>query len=183
MRGLTIYSLTNFTKTSAAVASAVVTASFAIAEQANQLRRGEITEAEFIENAELVCLDSAVSALSSLIGQALIPVPVLGAVIGNTVGTIMYKSGKDSLAAREAALIERYLREQQTLAGQLADEYEELIQQLDTSMSDYLDTLDRAFAPSITVALHGSVELALQAGVTPDEVLDTRTKTHAYFLE
>lgn len=183
VRGLTIYSLTNFTKTSAAVASAVVTASFAIAEQANQLRRGEITEAEFIENAELVCLDSAVSALSSLIGQALIPVPVLGAVIGNTVGTIMYKAVKDSLAAREAALIERYLREHQALAEQLADEYQDLMQLLDDTMSNYLDVLDRAFSPEISVALSGSVDLALELGVAPEEVLNTDAKLLTYFLE
>ncbi|WP_371031218.1 hypothetical protein [Pseudoclavibacter sp. JSM 162008] len=183
VRGLTIYSLTNLTKTSAAVASSVVTAGFAIAEQANRLRQGEITEVEFIENAELVCLDSAVSALSSLIGQTLIPVPVLGAVIGNTVGTIMYKAVKDSLAAHEAALIERYLREQQALAGRLAHEYQDLIQQLDESMSDYLDILDQAFAPDIAVALLGSVELALELGVAPDDVLDTKMKTFAYFLD
>lgn len=183
VRGASIYWLTNFTATSAAVASSIVTAAFGVAEQANKLRRGEIDELEFIENAELVCLETAISALSSVIGQALIPVPVLGAVIGNTVGIIMYKAVSSSLSKREASLIERYLGEQRALDEQLAAEYQELIEKLDASMSDYLAVLERAFSPDVEVALLGSVELALELGVASDEVLNSDEKVLAYFLD
>ncbi|PVX59565.1 hypothetical protein [Rhodococcus globerulus] len=183
VRGFSIYALTNFTATSAAVASSIVTAAFGVAEQANKLRRGEIDELEFIENAELVCLETAVSALSSCVGQALIPVPVLGAVIGNTVGLIMYKSISSSLSKREALLIEGYLGEQRALDEQLAAEYRELVEKLDASMSDYLGVLERAFSPDVEVALLGSVELALELGVASEEVLDSDVKVLAYFLD
>lgn len=183
VRGVSIYWLTNFTATSAAVASSIVTAAFGVAEQANKLRRGEIDELEFIENAELVCLETAISALSSFVGQALIPVPVLGAVIGNTVGMIMYKAISSSLSKREAALIMGYLSEQQALDEQLAAEYQELIEQLDASMSDYLEVLERAFSPDVEVALLGSVELALEVGVASEEVLNSDEKVLAYFLD
>jgi hypothetical protein len=182
VRGISIYSLTNFTATSAAAASSIVTAAFGIAEQAHKLRRGEINEVEFIENAELVALDAAVSALSSLAGQALIPIPVLGAVIGNTVGTVMYKAVSSSLSKREAELIARYLEEQQVLDEELATEYQELIRKLDESLSDYLEVLERAFSPDVEFALIGSVELALQLGVLPEEVLDSDDKVLSYFL-
>lgn len=183
VRGLSIYSLTNFTATSAAVASSIVTAAFGIAEQANKLRRGEIDELEFIENAELISLEAAVGALSSFVGQALIPVPVLGAVIGNTVGTVMYKAVSSSLSKREAALIERYLGEQRVLDDQLAAEYQELIEKLDASVSDYLGVLERAFSPDMEAALLGSIELALELGVVSEEVLDSEEKVLAYFLD
>ncbi len=183
VRGFSIYWLTNFTATSAAVASSIVTAAFGVAEQANKLRRGEIDELEFIENAELVCLETAVSALSSVVGQALIPVPVLGAVIGNTVGIIMYEAVSSSLSEREASLIERYLGEQRALDEQLAAEYTELIEKLDASMSDYLAVLERAFSPDVEVALLGSVELARELGVASDEVLNSDEKVLAYFLD
>lgn len=137
----------------------------------------------FIENSELVCLETAVSALSSFVGQAIIPVPVLGAVIGNTVGVVMYKAVSSSLSKREASLIERYLGEQRILDEQLAAEYQELINQLDASMSDYLGVLERAFSPDVEVALLGSVELALELGVAADEVLDSDEKVLAYFLD
>lgn len=183
VRGFSIYALTNFTATPAAVASSTVTAAFGIAEQANKLRRGEIDELEFIENSELVSLEAAVSALSSFVGQALIPVPVLGAVIGNTVGTIMYKTVASSLSKREAELIERYLREQRELDEQLAAEYQELIEKLDEGISDYLGLLERAFSPDVQVAFFGSVELARGFGVPADEILDSEEKVHAYFLD
>lgn len=183
VRGVSIYSLTNFTATSAAVASSIVTAAFGVAEQANKLRRGEIDELEFIENAELVSLEAAVSALSSFVGQALIPVPVLGAVIGNTVGTVLYKAVSSSLSKREAALIELYLSEQRILDGQLAAEYQELIETLEASMSGYLGVLERAFSPDVEIALLGSVELALELGVASEDVLDSEEKVLGYFLD
>lgn len=183
VRGLSVYSLTNFTATSAAVASSIVTTAFGVAEQANKLRRGEIDELEFIENSELLSLEAAVSALSSFVGQALIPVPVLGAVIGNTVGTIMYRAVASSLSEREAALIERYLDEQRTLDEQLAAEYQDLIGKLDASMSDYLGVLERAFSPDVEIALAGSVQLALYLGVASEDVLDSEAKVTAYFLD
>lgn len=183
VRGLSIYSLTSFTATSAAVASSIVTATFGIAEQAHKFRNGEIGELEFIENAELVCLEAAVSALSSFIGQALIPVPVLGAVIGNTVGTVMYKAVSSSLTQKEAELIKRYLEDQRVLDRELAAKYNDLIETLEESMSSYLTVLERAFSPDLQVALLGSVELARELGVPTEEILDTKDKTHAYFLD
>ena len=183
VRGLSIYSLTNFTATPAAVASSIVTAGFGIAEQANKLRRGDIDELEFIDNAELVALEAAVSALSSFVGQALIPIPVLGAIIGNTVGTVMYKTASRSLSKREAEVIELYLDEQRALDEQLASEYQELIEMLDASMADFLDLLDRAFSPDVAVALSGSVELAIALGVATEQILDSDEKALAYFLD
>ncbi|ORM38272.1 hypothetical protein [Williamsia sp. 1135] len=183
VRGCSIYWLTNFTATPAAVASSTVTAAFCVAEQANKLRRGEIDELTFIENAELICLETAISALSSFAGQALIPVPVLGAVIGNTVGTIMYKAISSSLSQREASLIEHYLSEQRELDEQLADDYQELIEKLDASMSTYVGLLERAFSPDVEVALLGSVDLAMELGVASEDILDSDEKVFAYFLD
>jgi len=183
IRGLSIYSLTNFTVTSAAVASAMVTAAFGIAEQAHRLRKGEVAEADFLENAELVCLEAAVGALSSFVGQALIPVPVLGAVIGNTLGMIMHSAVSSALSRREAALIEGYLRDQRELDESLAAEHQELIDELDASMATCLSVLERAFSPDVEAALLGSVDLALSVGVETERILDSEEKARSYFLD
>lgn len=191
VRGLSIYTLTNYTPKSAAayrptpgaVASAIVTAAFSIAEQANMLRRGEINEQEFIKNAELVTLEAAVSALSSFVGQALIPIPVLGAVIGNTVGIIMYQSVASSLSRREAELIEQYLEEQRMLDERLAGEYRTLLEDLEANMTIYVEILDRAFSPDVQVSLEGSIELALSLNVPVEEILDSEEKARSYFLD
>lgn len=181
VRGLSIYGLTNFTATSAAVASSLVTASFGIAEQAHRLRTGDISEVEFLENAEQVALESAVSALSSMVGQAVIPIPVVGAIVGNTVGMVMYRVATSGLSAYEANLIEGYRAEQHALDERLALEHRELLEALDARMSDYLDLLDRAFAPDVEAAFAGSIELALALGVGEGDVLDTPEKVTDFF--
>lgn len=183
VRGLSIYALTNFTATSAAVAGSIVTTGFSIAEQANKLRRGRIDELEFIENSEIIALEAAVRALSSFVGQATIPIPVLGAVIGTTIGTVMYKTVASSLTKRETALIECYLDEQRTLDQQLAAQYQSILEKLDRSMSDYLGLLEKAFAPDVQIAFIGSVELAAELGVASEEILDSEEKVDAYFLD
>lgn len=183
VRGFSLYSLTNFTATSAAVVSSIVTASFSIAEQAHLLRKNEISEIEFIENAELLCIETAVSALSSFIGQALIPIPVLGAVIGNSVGQIMHKAVSSSLSQREAELVDRYMQSQREPDERLAAEYAELIASLDTSLASYLDLLEQAFDPDPATALLGSIELARSAGVPTEEILDSQEKSMSYFLD
>ena len=45
---------------------------------------------------------------SSFAGQVLIPVPVLGAVVGNTVGTMMYQIAKNNLSSKEQKIFEEY---------------------------------------------------------------------------
>ncbi|MEJ9077826.1 hypothetical protein WKY82_05335 [Gordonia malaquae] len=182
VRGLSVYVLTNFTASPAAVANAVVTAGFGIAEQANRFRCGEISEVEFIENAETVALEASVSAVSSLIGQAIVPVPVVGTVIGNTVGMLIYRTAKESLSTREAAIIAQYLEEQRTLRAQLTAEHQELIDELNAALTTYLDLLERAFSPDIGTALAGSIDLARVLGVSDDEILDSDDKTLDYFL-
>lgn len=132
---------------------------FRIAEQPHNFRNADIGELEFIENSELVCLDAAVGALSSFIGQALIPVPVLGAVIGNTVGTIMYRAVSSSLSEKEAELINLYPEDQHALDQDLAAKHYDLLQKLEVSMTNFLNVLDLALSPDLRLALLGSVEL------------------------
>ncbi len=95
IRGGAIYVLTNFTATPANVASAYVTAAFGVAEQVKQLEAGSISEEDFVINCETVCLDVTVSAISSAAGQVIIPIPVLGAVIGNIAGEFVYELCKN----------------------------------------------------------------------------------------
>lgn len=183
IRGASIYTLTNFTATPAAVASAMVTATFGIAEQAYQLKQGNVNEQRFIENTEILCLDASVSALSSFAGQILIPVPVLGAVIGNTVGTMMYQIAKDNLSAREQKIFEEYAEAVRQLDVSLQDQYQEFVDEIGKDTKLFMELLNRAFAPDIRVAFEGSIDLAKSCGVPVDEILDSKEKIASYFMD
>lgn len=182
VRGISIYALTNYTATPAAVASALCTASFGIAEQAHLLRNGKITQEQFIMNSEILCLDTSVSALSSFIGQALIPVPVLGAVIGNTVGTLMYQIAKDNLTKKEQQLINGYLKYLYELEIALDNKYKKYINELNKGLTIYYEMLEKAFSPNYAEALEGSVALAMSFGVPSEELLKSIFEVDDYFL-
>lgn len=181
-RGASIYALTNFTATPAAVASAITTASFGVAEQAHLFRKGELEAQEFIENSEMLCLDASVSALSSFAGQILIPIPVLGAVIGNTVGTMMYQVAKDNLSAREQEILMDYIESIQKLDTDLQTQYAEFLVTINEDAKKFITILDKAFVPDISMAFSGSVELANACGVPTEEILDSSEKIRSYFL-
>lgn len=183
IRGISIYLLTNYTATPAAVASALTTASFGVAEQAHLLRKGVIDELQFLENAETLCLDAAISGLSSFAGQVMIPFPVWGAIIGNAVGTMLYQIGKDNLSLREEKLINKYLKELAALESHLAAEYQEYIERLNNCYAEYLELLVAAFDPDIVRALDGSVAPAKYMGVPAEEILDSYDKIASYFMD
>ena len=182
IRGVSIYAFTNFTATPAAVASALCTTSFGMAEQAHLLRTGKITQEQFIMNSEILCLDTSVSALSSFIGQALIPVPVLGAVIGNTVGTLLYQVAKDNFTKKEQKLIEGYLKYLNELEIVLDNKYRKYIDELNEGLVIYYGMLERAFSPNYAEALEGSVALAMSFGVPGEELLKSISEVDDYFM-
>ena len=165
IRGISVYMLSNYTATPAAVANSLITASFGVAEQTHLYRKGEISQLSFIENSELLCLDAAVSALSSIAGQVLIPVPVLGAIIGNATGTILYKIGMNHLSKKEQLLIEEHLESIKETERELSEKYTRFINELIEDINLFFDILESAFAPDIRMAFNGSIELAILSGV------------------
>ncbi len=182
IRGVSIYILTNFTATPAAVASAIVTASFGIAEQAHQLKMGKVDVQRFVENSEMLCLDASVSALSSFVGQVLIPIPVLGAVVGNTVGTMMYQIAKENLSTREQKIFEGYLDSVYQVKMKLQEQYQKFVNEIGKDMQLFMCLLDKAFVPDIRMAFEGSVDLAKSCGVPLDEILNNKEKITSYFM-
>ncbi|GAB1476450.1 hypothetical protein MASR2M70_12840 [Bacillota bacterium] len=183
IRGAGIYALANYTATPAAVASALATASFGVAEQIHLYRSGKITGTEWIENSELLCLDATVSAVAALIGQVAIPIPILGAVIGNTVGNLIYQAGKDAFTEREKSTVAKYLADLSKLDEDLNEEYSKYVEGLSKEVELFMNLVMKAFSPDYMTAFSGSIELAVKMGVTTGEILDTIDKGRAFFME
>jgi hypothetical protein len=60
-----------------------------VASLVSSLNRGEISSEEFVELSLFVCADSAIVAAGASIGQTLIPIPVVGAIIGTIAGRMV----------------------------------------------------------------------------------------------
>jgi len=182
IRGAAIYGMTNFTATPAAIASACVTAAIGMAAQSQKLRAGEITEDDFVNSSEVLCLDVSVSAVASLIGQTVIPIPVLGAVIGNVAGMFMYGIAKDHLSEKEQTITERFLTEMHTLDQVLEFKYQKFIELLRKEFAKYKSILELAFDPQANIAFANSITLAELVGVSDEKILREKSNIDTYFL-
>lgn len=181
--GIAKEALETYNKTAAVSANAIVTASFGFAGLINKYRKHEITEQKMLEDSQIVCLDAAVSALSSLVGQMIIPIPWLGAIIGNVVGTMMYQIAKDNFNAKEQEIIKQYYEELKALDEKLDEQYRQFATDIDAAFESFLYIVENAFAVDPEVAFEGSIELAKLCGVADDDILDTVEKGRAYFLD
>ena len=182
IRGASIYGLTNFTATPAAVASALVTAAFGVTAQARLLQQGKISKEDFIINSEVVCLDVSVSAISSLMGQVMIPVPVLGAVIGNAVGMFMYGIAKNNLSQQEQSLIADFNNSIQQINEQLDAQYLALVELLRQEFAQFKSVLELALSEDVNVAFAGSIAMAQYVGCDKEKILWDKQAVDAYFL-
>lgn len=182
VRGVAIFTMTNYTPVPSPLVSAMVTATFGVAAQARKLQNGSINEEDFIENCEVICLEVAVSALSSMLGEVLIPVPVLGTIIGNATGMFMYEISKSYLSATEEKLIAGYRQECEKYIQQLEVEYQALVIQIDESVSMFNSLISLVFDGPENQRLEASIAVAISAGVQKEKLLKNRAERDAFFI-
>lgn len=181
VRGAVVYTMTNYTPVPAPLASAMVTATFGVAAQARKLSKGDISAEDFIDNCEIVCLDVAVSALSSMLGEVLIPVPVLGAIIGNTVGMFMYEISKSYLLSTEQKLIVKYKQEYMSFVEALDREYKTLLDKLNDEISQFTSVLAMVFDGAMNERFEASIAIAIAAGADRKRILKDSNERDAFF--
>lgn len=181
IRGSTVYLLTNYANTPGYVATAFVTAMFGIAAQAKLLREGKISKYEFVDNISVIALDVSVSAVSSFIGGKLIPIDVLGPIIGNTVGMFLYGVAKDYLSEKEQKLVASFVEEIERLNEMLEARYKELIDELKAEFEKFSSIVELAFSDETNEAFNNSIVLAGYVGVEENALRDIGA-VNDYFL-
>src|SRR5690606_10711698 len=87
--GGAIYGLTNYAGMAAPFASAVVSAGKGLSLLSYEFMAGSISSAEFLDMGMCLCAESAIVGLATAAGQAVIPIPILGGIIGSISGRMM----------------------------------------------------------------------------------------------
>lgn len=182
VRGGAVYALTNFTATPANVASAYVTAAFGVITQANAYKKGEISKEDFVINCETVALDVTVSAIASAIGQAVIPIPVLGALVGNVAGEFIYGLCKQYVGEKEANAINDYRNQMAILNQKLDEQFRQLMMEIERVMRQFISLEAMAFDEDFNRAFEGSALLAGEVGVEEKKILKSKMDIDAFFL-
>lgn len=178
-----IYGLTNFAQMSAPLAGAFVSAGMEIASLIKSLNKGEITRDQFVELSLFACADSAIVAAGATIGQAVIPIPVVGAVIGAIAGRMVTDfckklMGKDTQLARQ---VEQYY--QQSLA-KIDRAYKAVVANLMTKYEKLGNLAEAAFDPKLNLELRlqASIELAEAYGVPDSKIIHNVGELDSFML-
>ena len=99
-----IYTMSNWGRMPAPVAGVFVSSLREIGTLLPKYYSGEINTGEYVDMSLNICMDSIVVAIAGKIGQVIIPVPVLGYMVGNVAKLIVSSSLRNTLGAAEVRL-------------------------------------------------------------------------------
>lgn len=174
-----IYLMTNYAGMAAPFASAIVSAAKGMASLAEDYRTGDITFDEFVDLGMIVCAESAIVGVSTAIGQTLIPIPLLGAVIGSLAGKMVaeFTTGQTSKVA------ERLRDDMEAFKAKLDGTLKEVLAAI-TAEFDRLNKLtDAAFDFRLnTNLIDRSVDLAVAYGVKADKIIFNEAALEQFIL-
>lgn len=171
--GASIYAMTNFANLSAPLAGAILSAGYSVASLADRYRKGEIDFDEFLDLGQLVCAESGMVAVGTAIGQAAIPMPVLGAVVGTIASRLVISFGKQYLTD-QADELEAWMEQYQAQWEQRIDAtYHAVLQQITAAFEKLGDLMDAAFDESknTVLRLQASIDLARAFGVAEAAII------------
>lgn len=177
--GGAIYLLTNYAGMAAPYAAAFVSAAKGVGSLVMQLNAGEIDFDQFMDLGMVVCAESAIVGLATMAGQTLIPIPVVGAVIGSLAGRMIaeFATGKaEEVARRMREDMDRFLK---TLDGKLRA----LIQSIDAEFDRLGAMAEVAFDIERNKALlRSSVQLATAYGVAESQLITSHQDLDDFML-
>lgn len=157
--GVSIYWLTKKNVFSAPFAGAVTSTAIGVSSLAYQLKKRTISKLEFSESANALSVEAGLSAIGAAIGQAVIPIPVLGAVVGTAVSKSALEICKYVLGKDEKDLLNKMQFEYDALVKALDFECLQIIGEMDNYYNHLGNYIKAALSPISTVRLYGSIEL------------------------
>lgn len=177
-----IYGLTHAAGLAAPFAGAAVSSAMAFSGLSRRYYAGELSLEELCELGQLTCLEGAFVGLAAASGQAVLPIPLLGAAVGAIVARMLASLAKDLLARDQEALAER-LRLAQASRMALLDEASRHLVEGVLARYDALGSLtDAAFDrdKNVELRLAASARLAQAYGVS--DALESVDEIDDYFL-
>lgn len=179
-----IYALTNITALSAPFAGAVTSAAMGMGTLTNRYLAGEIDADEVITEGQVLCFEAGVAAIGGAVGQALIPIPGLGAVIGTMTMSLVWQFTKGKLGEREAELKRLLDQYSDSLLRKLDDAYRKIINQINAKYAHFNSLVDAAFDLEMNVAslAAASIVFAEEMGVESNKIIKNHDELDDFFL-
>lgn len=179
-----IYALSNLTSLSAPFAGAVTSAAMGVTSLLVDHQKGQIDLDEVVTQGQILCLEAGIAAIGGAIGQTLIPIPVLGAIIGTVTTNFVWGIAKGKLGQKEAALKHHMDEYMEGLLAKVDNAYYEIIQKIDAVYARFNTLIDAAFDLNVNKATlaAASIQLAREVGVEEHKILKNEDDLEEFFL-
>lgn len=165
--GGAIYGLTNYAGMSAPFAAATVSAIKGVGSLVIDYSNGSINEKELMELGLIVCSESAIVGVTSAIGQSIIPIPILGAVIGSIAGSILISAL--NFNKKSGSAIEKEL---QISLNKLNEAHKQIVKEINQSFESLGNLIDASFNfQNNFKLLEASIDVARTLGVKEKDII------------
>ena len=156
---------------SAPFASAIVSSTMGLTSIYYDYKKGKISKSEYADAACSLSVEAGIAAIGSAIGQAVIPIPVLGAIVGSAVAKSSLEISKHIMGKKEAQFIK-----------ELENHYKELVAKLDDECSKLGGLIEAALDPNVNKSLLGSIELCRFVGVAEKQIIHNTSELDDFML-
>jgi len=175
--GASIYTLTNYCNVAAPFAAAFVSGVKGISSLSIDSKSGKINKEEFLELGMITCSETAIVALSTAIGQTIIPIPILGSLIGSVTASTMIKLTKNDKTVYQ---IKKIYEES---AKKLSLEHKMKMQEIERQFKVLGDLTTAAFKIGNNIKLlQMSVLLARSYGVAEHKIIKNSNDLDRYMF-
>ena len=158
--GMSIYGLTKLGGFSAPFAGAMTSSATGIASLAYDYKKGKITKEEFADGACSMSVEAGLAAIGSAVGQAVIPIPVLGAIVGSVTMKATLMLTKRVLGKQEKKLIDYLQKTYDDAVKKMDSICQQAIKDIDDFYEKIGGLIQAAFDNDINIRFSGSIELA-----------------------
>ncbi|MDR2013997.1 MAG: hypothetical protein LBP99_00020 [Azoarcus sp.] len=175
--GATVYALTNYAELSAPMAGAFVSAVKGMAPLIKDYRSGKINLDQLLDGGMFVCSDAALVGLGAAAGQVLIPVPVLGAVVGSLAGKVLSQIAAGQIKGLQEAIDARMRQAMEKLDAV----YQQVMERINAEFEKLGELTQAAFDITRNVQLvQASIDLARAHGVDKSKLLGNYADLDCY---
>ena len=183
--GYSIYGLTNVFGISAPNASALVMATYGMIDIILKYRSTEITQDEFMNLLTLNVMDASFATIGACIGQAMIPIPVLGSIVGSIASSIIWEIGKGILNDSEQKIIQDYKENLNSYIKTLDENYLVIYNEIIDKYKKLGEIQEYSFDLSINTKLRFeySIEMAENLEIEDKKILHDLSEIDSYFLD
>ena len=180
--GAALYGLTNFTNMSSPVAAALVSSTFGVASLCKRYKKGEISISKLHEETQMICVDSTIVALGATVGLIVIPIPVLGALIGSIAANFANDYLKKWLSEDEQKEIQQFNKTYQEYIDNLDGRLKLFINRVMKKYEELNELVGMAFNYEVDVfiRLDASIQFARQMGVEECKIIHDKRGLDAF---